>query len=258
MLHREGVFIMWKSAFIIKSALLYILLMGCGEEVSPPEVLTVDIINSTEEVLTVDIQNPSEVVTVDITDWRGLEATRYVTIQVVFSKEMKEVVMSVSGTTGSAWIGVDSRAAYWNPSDTISAGEHELTIRGKDTAGNELANCPTVYFKIVLPPDTTPPLIDGANCEPRNGETGVDPAEIEASDIRIVFSEPMSQARLDSFDPKDVKVDARFDGDRTLVVSLLPGSKLSNEIEVRATVSGVDKAGNAIEPDESEYSFTTM
>jgi hypothetical protein len=167
----------------------------------------------------------------------------------VFSEAMKEV--TVAGAAGTVKLGDDAKSAVWTPTGNIPVGTVTLTINGSDKAGNALAAA-TVALTVKAA-DTTPPDIDAAS-SPANGAAGVDPATV--TKITVVFTETMGEAKLDSFEPKDAKVDAKFDGDKTLTISFLGGYKLSNEMEIKATVSGKDLSGNALKT--TAYSFTTM
>jgi len=172
------------------------------------------------------------------------------TVSLVFSEAMKDV--TVAGAAGAVALGADGKTAVWTPTGNMPTGNVTLTIGGSDKAGNALTAA-TIALTVKAA-DTTPPDIDAKASAPANGATGVDPATV--TKIVIVFTETMSEAKLDSFEPKDAKVDAKFDGDKTLNISFLGGYKLSNEMEIIATVSGKDGAGNALTT--TKYTFTTM
>jgi hypothetical protein len=171
------------------------------------------------------------------------------TVAMVFSEAMKEV--TVAGAAGTVNLG-DGKNVVWTPTGEIPTGSVTLTINGSDKAGNKLAAA-TLALTVKVA-DKVAPDIDAAKCDPANNAAGVDPAKVTA--IKIVFSETMGEVKLDSFEPKDAKVDSKFDGDKTLAISFLGGYKLSNEMEIIATVSGKDGAGNALAT--TKYTFATM
>jgi len=123
-------------------------------------------------------------------------------ITVNFSKEMKAVDIEVSGATGTTTLDPEGWKATWTPSTAIPEGTHILTITGTDTEDQELEEFEPISFT-ALPPDTTPPDIDAAACEPKNGEIDIDPQKLTT--IKIVFTEEMSEAKVDSFEPEDAK-----------------------------------------------------
>lgn len=169
-------------------------------------------------------------------------------ITLTFSEKMG----SVSASAGTATLGADGKTATVAPSGEWPAGALSLTISGKDVAGNDLAAAALSYT--VKEADKVAPDIVADSCSPKNGASGVDPTSV--SGITIVCSEAMGSVKLVSFEPADAKVDSKFDGDKTLTISFLGGYKLSNEMEIIATVEGADKAGNALKT--TKYTFTTM
>jgi hypothetical protein len=187
---------------------------------------------------------------VSTTPATGATTTANGTVSMVFSEAMGSV--TVTGATGTVVVGADGKSAVWTPTGNMAVGNVTLTINGKDKAGNALA-AGTVAL-VVKAADTTPPDIDSAACVPANGVTGLDPATV--SNIVIKFTETMSVVKLDSFVPTDAKVDAKFDGDKTLTISFLGGYKLSNEMTITAIVSGTDTANNPLK--NTTYTFTTM
>jgi hypothetical protein len=172
------------------------------------------------------------------------------TVAMVFSEAMKEV--TVAGAAGTVALGADGKSATWTPTGEIPVGTATLTINGSDKAGNALAAA-TLALTVKVA-DKEAPDIDAAKCSPANGATGVDPATV--TKIVVTFTETMGEVKLDSFLPTDAKVDSKFDGDKTLTISFLGGYKLSNEMEIIATVSGKDGAGNPLKT--TAFTFTTM
>jgi hypothetical protein len=217
---------------LLTAALMVFIMVGCG--------------SSTDDT-NADKTPPSLVSTSPVT---GSNIAANGTVSMVFSEAMKEV--TVAGSAGTVKLGDDGKSAVWTPTGEMAVGNVSLAINGSDKAGNKLAAV-TVAL-VVKAADNTPPDIDAATCSPANGATGVDPATV--SKIVITFTEAMSEAKLDAFDPKDAKVDSKFDGSKTLTISFLGGYKLSNEMTISATVSGKDGAGNALKT--TAYTFTTM
>jgi len=176
----------------------------------------------------------------------GGEIAANSSITVTFDKAMKSVTVNGSAAT------VSGKTAVWKSATTLTPGPVTLTIDGTSIDGGVLATATVALTAIA--PDTTPPNIVGASCSPQNGATGVDPAKV--SSIRIVFTEAMGSAKVDSFEPADAKIDSKMTDDKTLTISFLGGYKLGNEMEVKVKVSGSDKAGNILK--RTSYGFATM
>jgi hypothetical protein len=217
---------------LLTAALMVFIMVGCGgsDDTSDKDTIAPNLLSTTPGT--------------------GSNIAANGTVSMVFSEAMKEV--TVGGATGTVKLGDDGKSAVWTPTGAIPTGNVTLTINGSDKAGNALSAA-TVALT-VKEADTTPPEIDSAKSSPAYGATGVDPATV--SKITIVFTETMSEAKLDAFEPKDAKVDSKFDGDKTLTISFLGGYKLSNEMTITATVSGKDGAGNALKT--TSYTFATM
>jgi hypothetical protein len=182
----------------------------------------------------------------------GQEIPANASITVTFSKSVDTATITVTGAAGAV-TGIPGTTAIWTPSADMSAGAHTLTISAEDSAGQALDPAATpINFTVGAKDDVAPKIDDGA-CSPENGADGVDPADV--ADITIVFDEPMADAKMDKFEP-DAQTKAEFDGDKTLLVEFLGGFELSNEMEIIITLSGSDKAGNALAT--TEYTFTTM
>jgi len=216
---------------LMTAALMVFVMIGCGGDDTTEKDTTPPTLTSTSPAT-------------------GGEIAANGTVSMVFSEKMGSV--TVAGATGTVKLGDDAKSAVWTPTGNITGASVTLTINGKDVAGNALAAA-TVALTVKAA-DTTPPDITAASCVPPNGAAGVDPATVTG--ITIVFSEAMAAAKLDAFEPADAKVDAAFDGTKTLTISFLGGYKLSNEMTITATVSGTDKAGNALKT--TKYTFTTM
>jgi hypothetical protein len=166
-------------------------------------------------------------------------------ITLTFSETMGSV--SVTGGT----VTLSGKTAIVAPAGGAWASG-SLTVTGEDKAGNALSAVTLTYTLGAA--DSTPPKIDDGACSPKNGATGVDPADVK--EIKIVFDETMSDAKVTSAGALDGKVSGEFDKDRTLTVKFLGGYKLGNEVEVVLTLSGKDVAGNDLAT--TKYTFTTM
>lgn len=166
-------------------------------------------------------------------------------LTLVFSENMKEVTVNGTPATGSG------KNWTWQATG-LAAGAATLKVNGSDMAGNKLAE--VAISVTVTAPDTTPPDIDGNACDPKAGADGVDPAAV--SKIKIAFTEDMGEAKVDAFEPADAKIDYKLADAKTLEISFLGGYRLGNEMTVKVTLSGKDKAGNALKT--TSYTFTTM
>ena len=169
-------------------------------------------------------------------------------ITVTFSKAMGSVTITVTGAAGTTV--VSGKTATWTPTGAIPAGNHTMTVDGEDTFGQALEGATPVNFTAVAP-DTTPPAIDDANCDPKNGADGVDPADYPEQ-LVIAFTEELSDAKITAKDP-DFKSTEELAGN-TLTVKFLQYS-MPNETEFKFTIAATDKAGNKA---DLEYGFTTM
>jgi hypothetical protein len=189
---------------------------------------------------------PPEVSAISVAE--GAELAGNTAITVSFSKAMESVDIAVSGATGT--VSVVGKAATWTPSPDIPAGAHTLTGSGTDKEGQTVDFGPVNFTAIA--PDTTAPEIVDNKCDPKNGATGVDPADYPETLI-IVFSEAMAEAKVTATDPEFDQV-AELSAD-TLTITLMKYS-MPNETEFTITVEGTDLAGNDLAT--TEYSFTTM
>jgi hypothetical protein len=137
----------------------------------------------------------------------------------------------------------------WTFSLAEGAGQ-SVTVTATDACGD--TGQASATFNVGAQDTEAPTIVDG-DCEPENGATGVDPADV-TEEIIIVFSEVMGEVTVESMEP-EINISDDLDGD-TLTISFLGGASLGNETEVVIELSGEDAAGNALEDDE--YTFTTM
>lgn len=173
------------------------------------------------------------------------------TVTLVFSEKMGSATVNGSAAVNSG----DGKTWNWTATG-LAAGAATLKVGGADVAGNKLDD---VSISVtVTAPDTTPPDIVAASCVPANGATGVDPATV--TKMTIAFNEPMDAGiKVDAVEPTDlakqITPELSADG-KSLVISFLGGYKLSNEMTIKITLIGKDKAGNALKT--TAYTFTTM
>jgi hypothetical protein len=168
-------------------------------------------------------------------------------VTLVFSEKMGSASVNGAAAVNSG----DGKTWTWTATG-LAVGTSTLKVTGADVAGNALDDVSISVTVAVA--DTTAPDIVAASCVPANGATGLDPATI--TKMTIVFTEDMGEAKVDSFEPADAKIDSKLLDAKTLEISFLGGYKLSNETTVKVTISGKDTAGNALKT--STYTFTTM
>lgn len=172
------------------------------------------------------------------------------TVTLVFNEKMGSATVNGAAAVNSG----DGKTWTWAATG-LAAGAGKLAIGGADVAGNKLDD---VSISItVTAADTTAPNIDAAS-DPKNGATGIDPATVAT--IKIVFTEPMDAGiKIDAIEPADLakQISPALSADgKTFEISFLGGYKLSNEMTVKITLIGKDKATNALA--NNTYTFTTM
>jgi len=226
-----------KFSALLSAVLLAFVIVGCGgssddteKDTTPPTVTSTD---------------PADGAT-------AVPANASVTI--TFSEKMDAASVTVTGVAGAVTFDTTGKIATFKPSANMPAGPLTLTINGKDLAGNALAA--KTLSLTVTSPDTTPPDIVAGSCSPANGAAGVDPATV--TQITIVFTEAMASVKLDAAEPTEIadKLSPEFDNDKTLTIKFLGGYRLGNEMNIKITLSGADKAGNPLKT--TVYQFATM
>ena len=167
------------------------------------------------------------------------------------------ITMSPDVITGTA-AAYDSTAGSWSAGDTVltipvdalaQSTSYTLSLSGfKDLAGNAIASIPTYLFTTVA--DTTNPTV-----------TGITPADSSADiavggNIEITFSEAMnSGAGAVSLDNSIGTLTGVWTNSATYTASY---SSLAYSTQYTITFSGFkDVAGNALNPDPANSSFTT-
>lgn len=144
--------------------------------------------------------------------------------------------------------GVVATGSGKNWTFSLPEGAQSITVDATDSCG-ESGSVAGSYT--VTAPDSTAPDLASSGSDPKDGASGVDPADVD--EIVVKFTEALASAELTSFEP-DISVDPALDGD-TVTISFLGGATLSNEQEIVAEFDIVDLAGNAA---SVTYSFTTM
>lgn len=218
---------------LLTAASMLIWIAGCGEEEEEEEK---------GPAPKVDAVNISE----------GQEVAGNTAIVVTFSKAVETATITVSGATGAV-SGLPGKTATWTPSPDMPAGAHTLSITAEDSAGQGLDPAFTPVNFTATAPDTTPPALDVANCDPKDGADGVDPADYPEQ-IVLAFSEKLKEAKVSSKEPDFKSTDELSADGKTLTIKFLQFT-LPNETEFTIKVAATDAAGN---PAALEYSFTTM
>ena len=131
---------------------------------------------------------------------------------------------------------------------SLAEGAQSVTVDATDSCGDS-GSASGSYT--VTAPDSEAPDIASSGSDPKDGASGVDPADVD--EIVVKFTEPLKAAEMASFEP-DVDVDASLDGD-TVTISFLGGASLSNEQEIVVEFNIEDLAGNTA---TVTYTFTTM
>ena len=222
---------------LLVAASMLIWLAGCGGDDEEEE----------------DLGPAPEVTSISVAEGGAIAANA--SISVTFNKKVDDgsMAIAVSGATGAVTWDAAGKVATWAPAPDMSEGAHALSVSGSDAGGQDLKEAKTVNFTATVA-DTTAPKIKDADCDPKNGATGVDPSGYTA--LKIVFDEAMDEAKVDSIDPAIEPNPTAELADATLTLTFLGGFKMPNETEYKITLSGKDKAGNALAT--TEYKFTTM
>ncbi|MBD3180856.1 hypothetical protein GF312_01090 [Candidatus Poribacteria bacterium] len=190
--------------------------------------------------------NPPLVTSVSIAE--GSQVAGNQAITVTFSKAVTSATIIVTGATGTTTVA--GKTATWTPTGEIPPGAHTMTVSAEDSAGQALEGAVPINFTAVAP-NNTPPALDGGACDPKDGGTGVDPADYPEK-LTLVFTEALTDATVTAKDP-DFKSTEELAGN-TLTITFLQYS-MPNETEFVITIFATDAAGNTA---EIEYGFTTM
>jgi hypothetical protein len=153
---------------------------------------------------------------------------------------------TVSGAAGTT--AIQGTNVVFTPSPAIPAGPVTLTLTGSDAGGQEVTS--TLSFT-ATEPDLVAPSLVGANCDPPDGASGVDPAAYPEKLI-IAFDENLASATVTAKDPDFNSVDT-VEG-MNVVITFLQYT-LPNETPVSISVTVTDAAGNAT---DATYGFETM
>jgi len=159
-----------------------------------------------------------------------------------------EVIAKATVTSGNGTAVAAGTVVTVTPS--VSAGAVTVSVDVEDAAGNVTSS--SVNYTATTP-DTTPPALDGASCDPKDGADGVDPADY-GEKIVIAFSEALKEAKVASTDPNfNFTPELAADG-KSLTINFLKYS-MPNETEFTIKIAATDLANNSA---ELTYSFTTM
>ena len=170
------------------------------------------------------------------------------TITVTLSKAADTVTITLGGAAVTPTVA--GNAYSFTPTKT---GDNQaLAITAEDACGDGLDPAFAGVSFNVGEEDTTDPELVGGDCEPEDGEDGVDPADV--TEIILVFSEDISDDSTFEMVEPDENINAVVDGD-TVTIEFLGGWSLGNEQEVELEGAVMDLAGNAA---DIEYGFTTM
>jgi Big-like domain-containing protein len=162
----------------------------------------------------------------------------------VITATCSKVVETLTVSGGIVATSSDNKVFTFN----LPAGAQSITVDCTDACGDS-ASASGTYT--VGAPDNTAPTLVGGDCEPEDGDDGVEPADVES--ILLVFDENIDSATVTAFEP-DANVQATADGTEVLI-EFLGQFSLGNEQEVVIEITVSDLAGNE---SEIEYSFTTM
>ena len=139
--------------------------------------------------------------------------------------------------------------------------EIALMVSGTDIFGQELEGYEPISFTVASP-DHMLPYIVGNECDPEDGEAGVDP-EKYSEELVIVFTELMSNVEVVATHPE-----FPFTGElneAAFTISFLDGYTMPYDTKFSIELSGADLSGESVmgydiekcEPKPPEYSFTT-
>jgi hypothetical protein len=155
------------------------------------------------------------------------------------------VTVDATGTTA-----VSGKTATWTPTGNMSEGGHALTAI---EANGQTVAVPggTISFTVTVP-DTEAPTLDGGNCDPEDGEDGVDPADYpEKISAAISDNVAVTDAKVTSTDPDFPYIDDFADGQLTLTFQKY---SMPNETEYTIEIEATDGTNKA----NLTWTFTTM
>ena len=215
---------------LLMAASMLIWLAGCGGDDEEEEV--------DEEAPTVAVA-PA-----------GGQVSANTTVTVTFNEKVKDVSITLGGVAPADLASADNKVYTFTP----GAASGALAISASDEAGNALAGYAPVSF-VVGEADTVAPTIVGDGCVPKDGESGVDPADIPEK-FTVKFSEDMNQdsVKIDSTEPEFNAILDWVDG--STVDLMLQKYSAPNETTISIELVGTDLAGNPLA--DGSYEFTTM
>jgi len=194
-----------------------------------------------------DVVNPPTSATWSISE--GQELAGNAVIMVTFDVAVDEATITVTGAAGTTT--VDKKVATWTPTGAIPAGAHTATVTASN-AGGSLEGATAVNFTAIAP-DIVKPTLSGASCDPKDGASGVDPADYPEM-IVAAFSEKLASASITGKDPDFKSTEELGPDGTTLEISFLQYT-MPNETPFTITIDIADGAGNT---NTVEWTFETM
>lgn len=194
-----------------------------------------------------DVVEPPVFVSWSITE--GQELAGNATITATFDKSVTSATITVTGAAGTTVAA--GKSATWTPTGTIPAGSHAASVTAENDGGS-LEGAVPVNFTATAP-DTTKPALAGASCDPKDGASGIDPADYPEV-IVATFSEALKTATITGKDPDFKSTDALSADGKTLEISFLQYS-MPNETPFTITIEATDMSNNT---DTLEWTFETM
>jgi hypothetical protein len=207
-------------AILIAITLLTVWMVGCGEEEGTVAAMTG--------------ANPPE----------GSEIAANQEITITFDNPALDVTVNGTPATGSG--------KSWKWAGTIPEGAQTLSVAW--TNEDETSGSGTISYTVKAA-DPDPPQIASSN--PSDGDSDLDPEELNADGMEVVFNEELKKATvLVTIEGETLKWTVELSDDKkTAKVVMLKGGELPYESEVVLVVTAEDLAGNKME--ETEITFTT-
>lgn len=225
---------------ILNLALAFIILAsGCSEKSEELDI---------EKPVVVDVVFGKNIFDTDI----GVNIVCAVSFTVIFSKEMKEVDIDVSGASGE--ITLNGKYATWTAIECTSYDmKYTLVVTGTDISGQELEPFETSFNAGYVISDYFFPRIFDRKCDPKNGAVGVDPQDYMEK-LTIVFDREFVEAKVVSTEPEFPFIARILESDRKILEIMFVNYSMPYNTKFVITIYAMSLSGNAR---ESKYSFTT-
>ena len=179
----------------------------------------------------------------------GQELAGNATITATFDKSVTSATITVTGAAGTTVAA--GKTATWTPTGDIPAGAHTATVDAENDGGSLEGAVPVNFTAIA--PDVTKPTLVGASCDPKDGASGVDPADYPET-IVATFSEALKSATITGKDPDFKSTDELSADGKTLTIAFLQYT-MPNETPFTITIEAIDMSNNS---DTLEWTFETM